>query len=91
MASRKVDFALAVRKAVTALAEATERITELDEIFTDSGYDSGGSDPIVDEGDQASETREGWLKVYVTDDGNQITDQVYQLRRKTTPFQWQWI
>jgi hypothetical protein len=32
---------------------------------------------IVDEGDQASETREGWLKVYVRDDGNQITDQPY--------------
>jgi hypothetical protein len=32
---------------------------------------------IVDEGDQASETREGWLKIYVQDDGNQITDQDY--------------
>lgn len=32
---------------------------------------------IVDEGDQASETREGWLKVYVVDEGNQITDQAY--------------
>ena len=49
MASRKVDFALAVRKAVTALAEAAERIQELDDIYGDSGYDSGGSDPITDE------------------------------------------
>lgn len=32
---------------------------------------------IVDEGDQASETRAGWLKVHVVDDGNQITDQAY--------------
>lgn len=32
---------------------------------------------IVDEGDQGGETREGWLKVYVQDDGNQITDQAY--------------
>lgn len=34
---------------------------------------------IVNEGDQASETREGWLKVYVVDDGNQITDQAYYI------------
>ena len=34
---------------------------------------------IVDEGDQGSETREGWLKVYVQDDGNQITDQAYYI------------
>jgi len=32
---------------------------------------------IVDEGDQSSETRAGWLKVYVTDTGNQIADQAY--------------
>ena len=34
---------------------------------------------IVNEGDQGSETREGWLKVYVQDDGNQITDQSYYI------------
>jgi hypothetical protein len=34
---------------------------------------------IVDEGDQASETREGWLKVYVVDDGGQIATQAYYL------------
>lgn len=49
MAARKVDFALAVRAAITELAEAAERIAELDEIFADSGYDAGGSNPIVDE------------------------------------------
>ena len=32
---------------------------------------------IVDEGDQASQTLEGWIKIYVQDDGNQITDQAY--------------
>jgi len=32
---------------------------------------------IVDEGDQASETRAGWLQVYVQDDGNQIADSSY--------------
>lgn len=32
---------------------------------------------IVDEGDQASQTLEGWIKVYVQDDGDQITDQAY--------------
>jgi len=49
MASRKVDYALAVREAVTALAEAAERIAELDTIFTDSGYDPGGANPILGE------------------------------------------
>lgn len=34
---------------------------------------------IVDEGDQASEVREGWLKVEVEDVGDQIADQAYYL------------
>lgn len=49
MALRKEDFALATRAAVTALAEAAERIAELDVIYSDSGYDSGGANPITDE------------------------------------------
>jgi hypothetical protein len=49
MAPRKVDFALSAREAVTALAEAAERIAELCEIYFDSGYDALGSNPIVDE------------------------------------------
>ena len=48
MAPRKIDFSLAVRAAVTALAEAAERIAELDAIYVDSGYDGGGTNPIVD-------------------------------------------
>ena len=32
---------------------------------------------LVDEGDQGSETREGWFKIEVLDDGNQITDGDY--------------
>lgn len=32
---------------------------------------------LVDEGDQASETREGWLKIYVTDAGGQIGAAAY--------------
>jgi len=32
---------------------------------------------IVDEGDQASQTLEGWIKINVYDVGNQITDQDY--------------
>ena len=47
MASRKVNFALAARAAVTALAEAAERIAELDDIFQDSNYYSGASNEIV--------------------------------------------
>lgn len=49
MAPRKVDFALAVRAGVTALAEAAERIAELEAIYKSSGYDAGGLDPITDE------------------------------------------
>lgn len=48
MAPRKVDFALAARAAVTTLAEAAERIAELNEVFVASGYNTGGSDPIID-------------------------------------------
>lgn len=48
MAPRKIDFALAERAVITQFAEAVERIAELDQIFTDSGYDVGGGDPIVD-------------------------------------------
>ena len=49
MASRKVNFALAARDAVTAFAEAVERVGELAEIFADSGYDSQGSNSIIDD------------------------------------------
>lgn len=48
MAPRKVDFALAVRAGVTALAEAAERVAELDAMYVDSGYDALGSNPITD-------------------------------------------
>lgn len=48
MASRKIDFALAERAVITQFAEAVERIAELDAIFMDSGYNTGGADPIVD-------------------------------------------
>ena len=47
--SRKINYAFAVLTAVTAFAEAVERIGELDEIYTDSGYESGGSNAITDE------------------------------------------
>jgi len=49
MAPRKVDLALAERAAVTAFAEAVERVGELCEIYYDSDYDEEGIDPIVDE------------------------------------------
>ena len=49
MASRKINLALAERAAITAFAEATERIAELREIYFDSGYDPEGSNPILDE------------------------------------------
>lgn len=49
MAPRKVDFAIAARAAITAFAEAVERIGEVDSIFKASGYNSSGSNPIMDD------------------------------------------
>ena len=53
---------------------------DVDESFTTYHGDAAAStltNNIVDEGDQSSETREGWLKITVTDDGNQVTDGAY--------------
>jgi hypothetical protein len=53
---------------------------DVDEPFFKVVGDAAAADltrNIVDEGDQASETRAGWIKVEVQDDGNQITDQDY--------------
>jgi hypothetical protein len=35
--------------------------------------------PIVDYGDESTSTAAVWLKVYVVDDGNQVTDQAYHI------------
>ena len=51
MAPRKVDFALAARAAITAVAEAAERVAELDAIYNASGFQpasEGGANPITD-------------------------------------------
>ncbi len=34
---------------------------------------------IVDYGDESSSTAAVWIKCYVTDDGNQVTDQAYYI------------
>jgi hypothetical protein len=47
MASRKVDYALAVRSSLSAFADLAEKLTLLADMFTDSGYQSGGSNEIV--------------------------------------------
>lgn len=47
MAPRKIDFALATRAAITAFAEAVERIGELDSIFVNSEYESDGANEII--------------------------------------------
>lgn len=49
MASRKVQTALAMRDAIGGFADSIQRVRELDEIFMDSGYDAGGTNPITDE------------------------------------------
>jgi len=48
MAPRKVDFALAVRNTATKLAQVMDEIDALAGIYTASGYNSGGSNPITD-------------------------------------------
>lgn len=49
MASRKVDFALKMEDAATELADAIERVEMLRASYIQSGYNSGGSDPITDD------------------------------------------
>lgn len=46
--SRKVSFALSVRKQVTEFDDLIDSLNVLSDVFADSGYDSSGSDPIVD-------------------------------------------
>jgi hypothetical protein len=41
--------------------------------------DSGLANSIVDQGDESGSSLDGWLKVYVQDDGNQIADGYYYL------------
>ena len=49
MASRKITISLAIRSAITNLDNLVTKLNELDDIFINSGYDSGGTNPIVDE------------------------------------------
>jgi hypothetical protein len=69
---------------ITSTTAALPVIT-LDQADTDEPYikvigDAAAANltrDLVDEGDQASEQREGWFKIEVLDDGNQITDGDY--------------
>ncbi len=45
--------------------------------FVGSATASNLTESIVDNGDVTTATLQGWVKVYVVDDGNQITDQAY--------------
>ena len=45
--------------------------------FIGTAADGVLTQSIVAEGNQAGQARAGWLKVYVRDDGDQITDQAY--------------
>lgn len=49
MASRKVTISLAIRSAITSLDNLVTELNELDDMFINSGYDSEGTNPIVDE------------------------------------------
>lgn len=49
MASRKVTISLAIRSAITSLDNLVTKLNELDDIFINSGYDLGGTDPILNE------------------------------------------
>lgn len=45
--SRKIEFALAARRAVSSLDNLVSSLNELDSIYKNSGYDSGGPNPIT--------------------------------------------
>ncbi len=49
MKTRKLEFAQAVRAKVTEFDNLVAYLNELRDIFQDSGYASGGGDPITDE------------------------------------------
>jgi len=43
----KTEFIKAVQSEITSLAKASERLIDLQAIFFDRGYNSGGSSPIT--------------------------------------------
>ena len=47
--ARKLQYAVAVRGAVTAYDDLVTKLNELADIFAGSGYDAGGSNPITTE------------------------------------------
>jgi len=80
VASRKVDFALSVRAAVTAFVGVVERLNELNEIYADSGYDSGGINPIAD-----SDLEEHDITVQNLADTSVLADNVVLFLNAGTP------
>lgn len=75
---------LAVRQASTTAAVPPLSLWQSDvseELIRFRGTSANGvlTQSIVEDADVASATRAGWLKVFVTDDGNQLTDQAYFL------------
>lgn len=79
-----VSGELFVDQASTTAAEPVLSLAQRDvseEVIRISSSAAAGvlTQALVDEGDQASETRTGWFKVYVIDDGNQIADGPYHV------------
>lgn len=73
---------LAVRQTSTTGAVPPLSLWQTDvseELIKFRGSSSNGvlTQSIVEDADIASATRAGWIKVFVTDDGNQLTDQAY--------------
>lgn len=48
MASQKVDFATKCQQIATALAANIYAAKDVDSVYFDRGYNSGGADPIID-------------------------------------------
>lgn len=46
--SKKLDFAQAVQKSATSLAQVADEIINLQTVYIDRGYVGGGTDPIID-------------------------------------------
>ena len=88
MASRKVNFALAVRNVATNLAQVMDDIDALAGIYTASGYQPGGANAIVDEDVSAHDMTAAQLTSFATLAANLVkfmTNQVPAQADYTTP------
>lgn len=79
---KPAQLAVSQGSATVALPVLSLRQLDISEEFINfRGQSTNGvlTQSIVEDADITTATRAGWLKVFVTDDGNQLTDQAYFL------------